>query len=161
MKKLLVVVAILLLVSGCATVPMGSDVETQQAKEVQAPSGDNSGIYLYRKDTVFGAALTKSIWIDGECIGDSAKGVFFYHEVEGDKDHTISTQSEFSPNDLIIHTKAGELYFVEQFIKMGVFVGGAGLEQKDPETGRKDISELKLAQKGECAKPADNTGNVE
>ena len=66
------------------------------------------------------------------------------------KIHTVSTESEFSPNDLIVSMKSGMLYFFEQYIKMGVFVGGAGVEQKDEETGKKELAELMLAKKGNC-----------
>ena len=151
MKKILLTLAASILVlSGCASVPMESDAKSNLAKQFNPPSPNKAGVYVYRKDTHFGAALKKSVWIDKECIGETAKGVFFYHEVDGDKEHTISTESEFSPNALIINMKSGMLYFVEQFMKFGVFVGGAGVEQKDEETGKKELAELKMATKGSC-----------
>jgi len=129
---------------------MESDEKSDSAKQFNSPAPNKAGVYVYRKDTHFGAALKKSVWIDKECIGETAKGVFFYHEVDGDKEHTISTESEFSPNDLIIKMKSGMVYFVEQFIKFGLLVGGAGIEQKDEETGKKEMAELKMATKGTC-----------
>ncbi len=72
-------------------------------------------------------------------------------EVEGNKEHTLSTESEFSPNDVVIKTERGELYFVEQYIKMGAFVGGAGLKQADTETGKKEVLKHKLAKQGKCS----------
>ena len=152
-RKLLPAAIALAFLSGCASVPMESEENSNFAKQFNSPSPDTAGIYVYRSNTAVGAALKKDVWIDKECIGETAKGVFFYHEVEGDKDHAISTESEFSPNDLIIKTETGELYFVEQFIKMGVFVGGAGVEQRDKETGKKVVSNLKLAKKGACSAP--------
>lgn len=95
--------------------------------------------------------MTKTVWIDKNCIGDTANSVFFYQEVDGNQDHTISTQSEFSPNDMVIHTKGGELYFIEQFIKMGVFVGGADLAQRDAAAGKDEVRKLNMAQKGTCS----------
>ncbi|MBL1261324.1 MAG: DUF2846 domain-containing protein [Thiotrichaceae bacterium] len=151
MKSVLLATVISIsLLSGCASVPMESSVESNLAKEFNSPSSGKAGIYVYRKDTVVGSALKKSVWIDKECVGETAKGVFFYHEVDGDEDHTISTESEFSANELMISMKNGMLYYVEQFIKMGVFVGGAGLEQKDEETGKIELAELKMATKGSC-----------
>ena len=149
-KALLVVSILILLLSGCASVPMEEGKETDSAKEFNAPSPGKSGVYVYRDDTVFGGALKKGVWIDGECIGETAKGVFFYHEVDGDKEHTISTESEFSNNDLVVSMKEGLLYFIRQYIKMGVFVGGAGLELKDEETGKKEVAKLNMAKKGNC-----------
>lgn len=151
MKNVLLTTAIsIFLLSGCASVPMESSKESNSAKQFNSPSPGKAGIYVYRIDTHKGAALKRSVLIDNECIGKTAKGVFFYHEVEGDKDHTISTESEFSPNDLVIYMKKGMLYFVEQYIKMGVFVGGAGLEQKGEEEGKEEVTKLNMAKKGDC-----------
>ena len=93
---------------------MESETLSNKAKEFNGPSPDMAGIYVYRADTHFGAALKKDVWIDKECVGETAKGVFFYEEVEGDKEHAFTTESEFSPNDLIINTITGELSFIEQ-----------------------------------------------
>ena len=149
-KSLLAIIALMSLLSGCASVEMASDKDSNLAKQFNPPSPNKAGVYVYRKDTVVGAALKKDIWIDKKCIGETAKGVFFYEEVDGDKEHTISTESEFSPNDLVIKMKSGMLYFIEQYIKMGVFVGGAAVEQRDEETGKADLAELKMAKKGNC-----------
>jgi uncharacterized protein YceK len=152
MRKLIIVTAaVLSLISGCASVPTESPESAESAKEFNPPSEGMAGIYVFRKDTVWGAALKKDIWIDGQCVGETAKGVFFYREVEGDKEHKISTESEFSPNDLVIHTKAGELYFIKQYIKLGLFVGGANLMQFETEKGKQAISKLQLAKGGQCS----------
>ena len=141
------------LLYGCASVPMESAELSTLAKEYNPPESGKSGIYVYRKDTAFGAALKKDVWIDGKCIGETARGVFFYHEVEGDQNHTISTESEFSPNDLIIFMQSGMHYFVEQYIKFGAFVGGAGVKEVDEAEGKTELTGLKKARKGNCSKP--------
>ncbi|WP_372881390.1 DUF2846 domain-containing protein [Psychromonas sp.] len=152
MKKVLVATVLTAtFLSGCSSVPMESRELTKSVQSFNTPSVDNSGIYVYRKDTFVGAALKKDILIDGECIGETAKGVFFYREVPGNRDHVVSTESEFSNNDLTIHTESGELYFVEQYIKMGVFVGGAGIKQVDRKVGEKEVLKLNLAKKGKCS----------
>lgn len=145
------VVLVMSTLSGCASVPIQSSEMSNSAKEFKVPAKGNAGLYIYRSGT-FGAAIKKDIWVDGECLGESASNVFFYKGVPGDMDHKISTESEFSPNDLIVKTQSGKNYFVRQYIKMGVFVGGAGLELVDDETGKKEVSELKLASNGTCSK---------
>ncbi len=139
-----------LLISGCASVDMASKAESAKAKEFNQPSSGNAGVYIYRNSFV-GKALKKDIWIDGKCIGESAPDVFFYTEVEGGKIHKIDTESEFSPNTLELMFAAGKNYFIRQFIKLGVFVGGAGLEQVPEEQGRKDVAQLELARSGKCS----------
>jgi len=85
-------------------------------------------------------------------IGETAPNVFFYKEVEGDKEYKLSTESEFSPNDLIVKVKSGMLYFVRQYIKMGIFVGGAGLELIENSKGKEAVKGLEMAKKGTCSK---------
>jgi hypothetical protein len=89
--------------------------------------------------------------VDNKCIGESAPNVFFYEEVKGNAEHKISTESEFSPNELLLKTESGKNYFIKQYLKLGVFVGGANLEQIDEKEGKKDVSELGMAIKGTCS----------
>ena len=140
-----------LAMTGCASVPMEGMEETSIAKKFNPPVEGSSGLYIYRPSSL-GGALKKDIWVDGKCIGESAPYVFFYEEVEGDKSHKVSTESEFSPNDLIVKVKSGMHYFIRQYIKLGVFVGGAALELVDEEKGKKEVSELDMATKGTCSK---------
>lgn len=131
---------------------MESKEQSEAAKKFSQPSAGYSGIYIFRTGGA-GGALKKDLWIDGKCVGESAPDVFFYEEVKGDVEHTLSTESEFSPNDLIVKAVAGINYFVRQYIKMGVFVGGAGLELLGEEDGKKEVSKLELAKKGTCSNP--------
>ncbi|WP_264302499.1 MULTISPECIES: DUF2846 domain-containing protein [unclassified Shewanella] len=107
------------------------------------PADNKTGIYIYRNSFV-GQALKKNIYINGEMIGESANKVFFYKEVEPGE-QTLSTESEFSENDLKVSTEGGKNDFFEQYIKMGVFVGGAGLKAVSDAEGMKNIQECKLA----------------
>ncbi len=151
LKKIGMLLVVSTLFAGCAGVPMEDAEKSSTAKKFNAPSEGNSGLYIYRNSFV-GQALKKDVWVDGKCIGETAPDVFFYEEVEGDKSHKISTESEFSPNDLLVKAKSGMNYFIRQYIRLGMFVGGAGLELIDEEKGKKDVSELNMATKGTCSK---------
>jgi len=151
LKKFGYLVLVSMLFTGCSSVPMEGEQQNTAAKKFNPPSDGKSGLYFFR-DSIFGAALKKDIWVDGRCIGETAPNMFFYDEVDGDKSHTISTESEFSANDLIIKVKNGMLYFVRQYIKVGVFVGGAGLELVDANKGKEIVKSLNLAKKGKCDK---------
>lgn len=148
--KLLSVLFISASLVGCSSVPMQSQEATEKAKLVSAPPEGKAGVYVYRSGT-FGGALKKDVLINDKCIGETAPDIFFYEEVEGNKEYKISTESEFSPNDLMVYMEAGKSYFIEQFMKLGVFVGGAGLELVDEEKGKQEIQELGLAVKGNCS----------
>jgi hypothetical protein len=149
-KKLTLVLLASSLFAGCASVPMESAEKSDAAKKFAAPAAGKAGVYVYRSG-VFGAALKKDVWVDGQCIGETAPNIFFYEEVKGDAEHKISTESEFSPNDLVLKTQSGKNYFVQQYIKMGVLVGGAGIEAADEAKAKKEIAKLKLAKQGKCS----------
>jgi hypothetical protein len=146
----LVGIAASLLLTGCASVNMATKEESSKAKQFAAPSANNAGLYIYRNSFV-GKALKKDIWIDHKCLGESAPDVFFYTEVAGGKSIKISTESEFSPNDLNLNVDAGKNYFVRQYIKIGMFVGGAGVEEMTEQQGKIDIAQLEMAKPGNCS----------
>ncbi len=151
MKNKIIISSILLLIlSGCASVPTADKEQSNQAKKFEAPENGNAGLYVYRTDSPIGAALKKDVYIDGECLGETAAGIFFYQEVEGGKSHVVGTESEFSANELNILTEEGRLYFVNQYIKMGAFVGGANLELVDEEKGKSEVIKTNMAIKGTC-----------
>jgi hypothetical protein len=138
------------LVVGCASVPMESKEKSSNLKTFNAPAEGKSALYVYRTTGV-GTAIKKDIWVDGKCLGESAPNVFFYKEV-APGEHKISSESEFSPNDLLLKTEGGKNYFVKQYMKMGLVVGGAGLETVNEAEGKKDLAKLELAVPGKCSK---------
>jgi hypothetical protein len=136
---------------GCASVPMENKEESSKAKMFSQPTDGKSGLYIYRASGP-GTALKKDVWMNDKCIGETAPNMFFYNEVDGGKEYKISTESEFSPNDLLVKTEPGKNYFIKQYIKIGVFVGGANLELVSDDVGKKEVSKLELAKKGSCSK---------
>ncbi|MGP0175128.1 DUF2846 domain-containing protein [Pseudomonas sp. NCHU5208] len=151
LKKLALAAFASSLLAGCASVPMEDKNVSADAKRFADPAPGNAGLYIYRNSGV-GASLKKDIWVDDKCIGESAPKIFFYEQVKGDMEHKISTESEFSPNDLLVKTESGKNYFIKQYIKMGVFVGGANLELVDEKEGKEDVAKLELARQGTCSK---------
>jgi hypothetical protein len=130
-------------IAGCATVPMANTTDDQLRKEFIPPSNGNAGLYIYRNST-FGGALRKSVYVDDQLLGESAPMTYLYKEVTPGE-HKISTESEFSNNDLTVKAESGMNYFVRQYMKFGVFVGGANLELVPIEEGKKGVLECKLA----------------
>jgi hypothetical protein len=127
-----------------------ADLSTK-VKAFAPPSTGSSGLYIYRSLGIgLGAGLKKDIWVDSRCIGESAPDLFFYTEVKGNTEHKLSTESEFSPNDLHLRTESGKHYFVKQYVKPGVFVGGAGLEVV-PEAEGKATMPNWIWPRAECA----------
>ena len=148
---LLVSVFSIILFSGCSTVPLEPKGISDKTKEFNLPANGDAGLYVYR-DSFVGQALKKDVWVDNKCLGETAADVFFYKSIKGDIEHKVSTESEFSPNDLTLKTESGKNYFVRQYIKMGIFVGGAGVEVIEEEEAKKAISKLDMAVPGTCSK---------
>jgi hypothetical protein len=145
MRKIIVVTSLILIafLNGCASVPMAAVENDTARKSFPSPSPGTAGLYIYR-NTSLGGALKKDIFIDDVRVAETAPMTYFYFEVE-DGMRKLSTESEFSPNDLIVDVEQGNNYFVQQSIKFGVFVGGADLELVSEEEGKKGVLECKLA----------------
>ena len=112
-KKTLVILTLipLMFLTGCATVPMASDLEDRAKKEFTPPPSEVAGLYIYR-NSHFGSALKKTLSIDGEIIGESAPMTYFYRELVPGK-HTLSTESEFSENIVTLDVLGGKNYYME------------------------------------------------
>ena len=125
--------------TGCASKGNLAPKEvSENTKLFIKPNEGKAGIYIYR-DFEPGFILKKDLFIDDKLIAETSPNMFFYREVEGDKEYKISTESEFSPNDLILKAEKDKNYFIKQYIKPGVFVGGANLKVVDEEVGKKAI----------------------
>lgn len=153
MKKMIITSAVVLpiFIAGCSSVPLASDADNSSAKSFPTPKEGEAGLYIYR-DSFVGQALRKDVYLNGECVGETSNAVFFYLTMPTEEETVIGTESEFSPNNITMNLVPGKNHFVRQYIKMGVFVGGAGLEEVSEEEGKKAISKpnLKLAVQGTC-----------
>ena len=138
--------AIVVWLSGCASVPMAPQAEDKARKAFGPPSQGMAGLYIFR-DSSFGGALLKSIYIDGKFLGESGPNVYFYTELKPGQ-HILSTESEFSENHLKLTMQDDQNYFVRQYIKFGVFVGGADFEVVSPEKGMVAVKKCELALPG-------------
>ena len=84
------------------------------------------------------------MYIDGAIIGETANKTFSYKEITPGA-HKLSTESEFSGNVITFQADGGKNYFAEQYIKMGVFVGGAGIIIVPEEEAKRKVLECGLA----------------
>lgn len=135
--KFLGVLGIGLVFTGCASVEMESNDSDALSKSFNNPQNGKAGLYIYRNEFI-GCGLKKSLWIDGDYLGETSYHTYFYTEVEPGK-HIISSESEFGENHIGLNLKPNENTFVQQEIKVGVFVARTKLNLKSEEAGKKDI----------------------
>jgi hypothetical protein len=132
---------LLLLLGGCASVPMTSPEEDQAAKSF-AVKKDKSSIYFYRNES-FGGAILMTVTMDGKVAGQTGPETYFLWEVEPGE-HEISSVTENTAT-LKLKTEPGKAYYVWQEVKMGMFMARSLLHHVDEKTGREGVMECKRA----------------
>ncbi len=146
MFKKAILVAVIISVSlliGCASVPLAPIEQDNALKAFSPPSADKAGLYIYRNCFV-GQALRKNVYVDGALWGETANNIYFYKLITPGQ-HQISTESEFGDNSITFQAEGGKNYFAEQYIKMGVFRGGANLKMVSEQEGMEQVRKCSLA----------------
>lgn len=130
----------LLVLQACASAPMAPSAEDQRAKQFK-PARGKAGIYVYRNETM-GAALSKSVTINGRMAGTTAADTYFWFHVKPGTYKIVSDNK--LDNTITIKARAGKNYFIWQEMKMGFLVGGTKLSRVDEKTGRNGVLECRL-----------------
>lgn len=142
----------LAVLTGCtASVPVHSDAQSEQAKQFAAPSDGKAGLYVYRDAEGFGGFTYRDVYLDGVCLGETAPGVFFYTEIEANKEHTLTSPGQFTPYEVTIYAQPGKTYFVEQRVKWGVLRHPAPIREVEENYGKQKIMQYQQAVAGNCS----------
>jgi len=140
-KSAFVAVALLLLVSGCASVPMASKEEDAAAKSFRVPPGKGR-VYVYRNEFM-GRQVKIPITLDGKLMGSTLAKTFFAFDVSPGS-HEVGCVGE-NPAKATVDVKPGEAVYVWQEIKMGMWAARCAMNVVDEKKGRKDVSDCSLA----------------
>lgn len=141
MKLYYIPLAATLLISGCASVPMG-EAKQDAALKTFSVTKEKSGIYIYRNESM-GAAVKMDVAIDGQPIGQTAAKTYFYKEVTPGK-HVVSSTAE-NTDTIEVDTKPGTLTFIWQEVKMGLMYARNKLHLVSEEEGKRGVQETSLA----------------
>lgn len=141
-RRLLMLVSLgaMLVLSGCASVPMASKSADAQAK-LFTPSTDKATVYIYRNESM-GAAIKMPLLIDGQSVGDTAAKTYLRKELAPGS-HTIVSKTEVD-SSLSLDMKAGHTYYVWQEVKMGMFAARSALHEMDESKGRSGVEQCTL-----------------
>ena len=132
--RLLVVTAVLL-VSGCATGPMYSEMKSKIA-----PLAAGQGrVFVYR-DSSFGAAVTPKVTINGKVVGVTRGNGFFYTDLPAG-DYRLAAETEVE-RSLTFSLAAGETKYVKASISFGVLVGRINFDLVNATAGEEAIQSL-------------------
>jgi len=138
MRALLSIVSVLALLamSGCASGPKYSEVEDS----IPAIESGQARIFFYRHANVFGSAIQPQVRLDGEAVGSSVPGGFFFVDrPPGSHEVVLSTEVE---RKLTFVLAPAEEKFVKMSVTLGVIVYRVFPELVDPEIGRAAIQDL-------------------
>ena len=131
---------LVLLLSGCASVPLAPLDQDTKAKDF-SPIPNKASLYIYRNES-FGAAIPMTVSVNGKALGQTAAQTYFRLNLTPGK-YNVESHAE-NVSNLPLATEAGKNYFVWQEVKMGMWMARSLLQQTDEATGRAGVMESKL-----------------
>lgn len=135
--KIMIAAIVFALLTGCAaTGPLYSDISAS----IPPVPADKGRIYFYRSDTVFGAAVTSDISLNGKVVGRSERAsVFYVDQTPGNC--VVSTSTEVEKH-LTFTLAATETRYVHTSVSMGVLVGRINAKLVNAEEAKSEIAGL-------------------
>lgn len=151
--KVLLPAAGLLLSACAATGPSYSDVQSK----IPVVAADKGRVYFYRNGEFVGKGVQPDIKLNGETVGESKPGGFFYVDRDPGQ-YEVSTSTE-TTNKIVFKLDKGQERYIRTSVSMGVFVGHVRPELVYPDQGISDLSQCKYtgADADELAARASNS----
>lgn len=140
MKKTIFALAISVLITGCASVPM-ADLESDNIAKSFKLVSDKANLYIYRNESM-GAAIKMPVLLNNQSIGDTAANTYIFKQITPGK-YTVTSKTENDAH-ITIDAEAGKNYFIWQEVKMGMWSARSQLQQVDEKTGQAAVNECKL-----------------
>jgi hypothetical protein len=136
---------LLVLLSGCASVPMADPAQDTKAKTFTVPA-DKAALYVYRNESM-GGAIKMTVLLDGKLLGDTAAQTYLFSEI-APGNHQLISKAE-NDSTLNFQAIAGKIYYVWQEVKMGLMYARSQLQMVDEKTGQAGVLESKLVAPGQ------------
>jgi hypothetical protein len=134
--KLLPALLLSLAIAGCASGPKHSEL----ASAIPALKAGEGRIYFYRSNSMLGAAVQPSVSLNGNVVGDSKPGGFFFVDAKaGPMEVTTATEVE---KKLTFTLEPRQTRYVRTVIGMGVFMGRVYPELVDPTEGEAELRQM-------------------
>lgn len=125
MKILMIAVATLLLITGCAT---SNYVELKNENILNVPLG-KARVLIYRPSTFIGVGMNPPIAIDNKVIGESISGTVFYVDVNASEHEFYIPSSKYSTLAGIAGGALGAMIVGADYIKEDVLVFNVGANE--------------------------------
>ena len=135
--RLVLLALVAVLAAACASGPRLSEVSSG----FPGLKAGEARIYFYRSNSMFGAALQPSIYVNGKVVGTSKPGGFFYADVPaGNVEVTTGTEVEKKATFVVA---AGETRYIRTTTGLGLLVGRVYPEIVDTRTAQEEIKDAK------------------
>ena len=128
-----------LILGGCASGPKFADVE----KTIPSLKAGEARVYFYRENSMMGAAIQPDLRLNGEVVGESKPGGFFYVDRPAGK--YVASASTETEKTASFTLDTGETKYLQTSPSFGILVGRVVIEIVDPVKARADIATLSYA----------------
>ena len=129
------VIALAALLGACASGPKLAEMKSS----IPAIKANQGRIYFYRSGSMMGAAIQPNIIVNGQVVGESKPGGFFFVDLPPGAVQ-VSTSSEVEKK-LSLTLDAGQTRYVRTVIGFGLLVGRVYPELVDDAEGAKGLAE--------------------
>ncbi len=131
----LAIVALAIMLAACASGPKHAEV----AASIPTVSAGEGRIFIYRSNSMLGAALQPNVLVNGKVAGESKPGGFFFVNLApGTVEISTATEVE---KKLTFTLDAGQTRYVRTTVGFGLLVGRVYPELVDNTEGAKAIAE--------------------
>jgi hypothetical protein len=135
--RFLAVLVLTALLAACASGPRMAEIQSQ----IPRLDSSQGRIYIYRADSFVGAGVQPNVMLNGQIVGQSVPGGFFFVDVRpGPVEVSCSTEVE---KKLSLVMDAGQTRYVRTVVGLGFFVGRVYPELVDNTEGTKMVAEAK------------------
>jgi hypothetical protein len=131
---------LVMIVAGCASVPMAPPDEDLRAKNFTSPP-DKAVLYLYRNE-IMASAIAMTVVMNGKKIGQTGPQTYFRLELSPGNYAIESYAGDVSKFDLVV--REGKTYYVWQEVKSAAPMAGSLLQLVSESVGRAGVKESKL-----------------
>jgi hypothetical protein len=123
-------------VSGCATGPKHDEI----ASSIPSLKAGQGRIYFFRSNSMVGGAVRPDIRLDGQVVGQSKPGGFFY--VDRPAGSHVASASTETEKTVSFTLQAGETKYIRSSVSIGLLVGRVVLEPETPEKAKAELGAL-------------------
>ena len=140
----LLAASLVLLATGCASVPMAPAGDDAAAKQFATVPG-KANVYIYRNESM-GAAIKMGVYVDDAGVGQTAANTYINVQLAPGK-HTVRGHAE-NNSEVVLDAEAGKNYYLWQEVKMGFGSARNALQLVDEATGQAAVRSCALVQTG-------------